>query len=128
LKVTCNTLFILITFENSSEIFCARLKLVGNFKYLRQLHDKFPLSPTVLTPIVFVKDVTLLDEGNQDRIDGLINYDKYKMLSDIILRIRKSEITPYPYEAKGLYQNYLGCLPFLDSKKLDQIMKKSAAK
>jgi len=56
--------------------------------------------PPCVPPLsMYLKDLTFIEDGNPDLIrDGLINVAKRRQISQIILRIKNYQQTPYPLE------------------------------
>lgn len=102
---------------------------LANFKRLRVKHDS-PALPAILTPILFVKDLVMLDEGNSDFMDGdkqLINFQKFKMLGAMVLRFYRAQQACYPMTKDERVQQYLANINGLSEVELLEIVKKSSS-
>jgi len=69
-----------------------------NFKALREKLESLNTA-CVPFPGMFTKDLRFLEDGNKDILKtGMINWHKQKMVSEIIKRILKFQVTPYYFK------------------------------
>lgn len=56
---------------------------------------------------VYLTDLTFIEDGNPDRVDGLINWNKNQMTAAVITEIRFYQTPPYTYPVfkRSYYQN-----------------------
>jgi len=67
---------------------------------------------------VYLSDITFVDEGNPDMIDGFINFAKHDMVYNAIREVILFQQSKYDYSSILLLQNYLCALPALGEKVL----------
>jgi len=78
-----------------------------NFKALREKLESLNTA-CVPFPGMFTKDLRFLEDGNKDILKtGMINWHKQKMVSEIIKRILKFQVTPYYFKKIEDMYNYL---------------------
>lgn len=62
-------------------------------QYRRLLQEQEP--PCIpLLPVV-KKDLTFINEGNKSTIDGLVNFQKMRMIAEQVREVSKMASTPY---------------------------------
>lgn len=67
---------------------------------------------------IFIKDLTFLNDGNPMRLQGLINFDKLRMMADKVSQITAWSAVPYSYEVHEDIQRYIKNPPSLPFDKL----------
>ena len=70
--------------------------LEGNFSLLRKKMNE--ASPPMLPYFgVFLKDLELVEEGNENMLHGLINWYKMELLGQIVRQIRMAQKRPFVF-------------------------------
>eukprot|EP01126_Amoeba_proteus_P009541 TRINITY_DN13617_c0_g1_i1.p1 TRINITY_DN13617_c0_g1~~TRINITY_DN13617_c0_g1_i1.p1 ORF type:complete len:150 (+),score=36.30 TRINITY_DN13617_c0_g1_i1:96-545(+) len=108
----------------------------GNFNSLRPLHDtvKFDsennLVPSVPTPLIFQKDLTILDviEDWVDKEEAIINLGKLIQLGPIVTRLSDAQKACYEWVPNPAIQKYLGNLFFLSEEELEIIISNKSSR
>lgn len=79
------------TTKQSLEALDVLMENKANYKQYRDLllKEEFTTAPVVPYLGLYLRDLTFIDEGNADRADELINFEKLVMQGDIILQIAK---------------------------------------
>lgn len=70
---------------------------------------------------VHLKDLTFIEDGNQDKIYNLINFKKRGLLMDTIRILLEPQTVGYEFEILEPLYNFLKEVPFLDDKELYNI-------
>lgn len=65
-----------------------------NYANLRRL-IQIAAPPLIPYPGMYLSDLLFTDEGNKDTIDGLINFAKFRLVSQIIRRVQQYQLTGY---------------------------------
>lgn len=63
-------------------------------------------------------DLTFIEDGNPDVVNGLINFKKREMLYKAIWNVRKYRMDPYTFERKEPLHSLLQELPHADENTL----------
>lgn len=95
---------------------------LGNFKYYRQLlgdaRDKKPIIPYL---VVFLRDLTFINDGNEERLPmpqkpdiKLPNFEKMVLLGQQILELEAYRKVPYTLENDNTVAAALRNVPYLD--------------
>ena len=69
----------------------------------------------------YLTDLTFIDEGNPDKIEGLFNWSKRKLIYNVISKIQQYQQTRYQLQVYTLLENYLSNLPKKDGDNLYNI-------
>uniref|UniRef100_A0A6B2L9K6 Ras-GEF domain-containing protein n=1 Tax=Arcella intermedia TaxID=1963864 RepID=A0A6B2L9K6_9EUKA len=85
------------------EIVCSPL---GNFKNLRAIQDKCNM-PLVLSPTLFIKDLTANDEIDMYINNNLLNFNKMNQIGKILKNISLAQNSPYDLEHHPVLYNLL---------------------
>jgi len=87
------------------------------FKHYRaRVHN---INPPLLPYLgVYLTDLTFMEDGNPDNIDGLINFKKREMIFNVLSEIQQYQQTPYKYEPMENYLAFLADLPFIEDNKV----------
>jgi len=88
----------------SHENLCDPSKNMKNFRDILE-NSKPPIVPFL--PI-YIKDLTFMNDGNESKIDGMINFDKLRMMANRVKDI--SKLVDYEYENINVdseLQNYI---------------------
>jgi hypothetical protein len=56
---------------------------------------------------MYLSDLTFIDEGNPSKVDGNINYTKWRQAARVIQKIRKNQRAVYNFKPVDLLQKYL---------------------
>lgn len=93
-----------------------------NFRNLRAAFELLA-KPKISSPSLFIKDLTMLDEGAKNWIEEneKINLDKFNIFSDIIYSVCDSVQTSYPFTPIPVIQDYLKNLFALDPTSLETL-------
>jgi hypothetical protein len=67
---------------------------------------------------VYLTDLTFVEDGNPDTVNGLINFKKRQMIYNIIEKIQLYQQTSYKYPLVDNIAHYLTELPFNDDAEL----------
>jgi len=70
------------------------------------------IKPPILPYLgVYLRDIIFIDEGNPnylgDKKDGMINFDKLLLIGDVLVAVRKWQLTPYTFEPNYVMREYL---------------------
>ncbi|KAL6061251.1 Ras guanine nucleotide exchange factor domain-containing protein [Balamuthia mandrillaris] len=86
------------------------------FNYREELHR----SPTPLMPFlgVYLTDLTFIEDGNPDTLDGLINFNKRVLVNRVIQEIQVYQQTPYTFDVLEPLHSFLYQLPACGDKEL----------
>eukprot|EP01090_Pellita_catalonica_P007974 TRINITY_DN1859_c0_g1_i1.p1 TRINITY_DN1859_c0_g1~~TRINITY_DN1859_c0_g1_i1.p1 ORF type:complete len:1124 (-),score=199.38 TRINITY_DN1859_c0_g1_i1:97-3090(-) len=89
----------------------------ASFKNYREyLHgQELPCVPYLGT---YLKDITFIEDGNPDMIDGLINYSKRELVNKVIEEVQHYQGTRYDIEKKEHEYAFLSELPSMTDKQL----------
>jgi son of sevenless-like protein len=89
----------------------------GGFKMFREQLRNTTL-PAIPFLGQFLSDLTLIEDGNKDTLNGLINFQKREMTMEIISDLQKYQSKPYPFPRLEPLFTYLIELPHIDSQRL----------
>jgi len=67
---------------------------------------------------VYLTDLTFVEDGNPDIVNGLINFKKRQMIYNIIEKVQLYQQTSYKFPLVDNIANYLTELPFNDDQEL----------
>ena len=81
-----------------------------NFAAYREalLHATPPCLPYIG---VFLTDLTFLEDGNPDRVQGLVNFDKLRRVTDTISAVQQYQNDVYAFKEVPQLQEYLANMP-----------------
>ncbi|KAJ3442833.1 ras guanine nucleotide exchange factor i-related [Anaeramoeba flamelloides] len=100
----------IIELKNKFEI---EMSADQSYKNYRQtLHGANP--PCVPYLGVYLTDLTFIEDGNPDKIDGLINFSKRRLVYAVIEEIQRYQSKPYSYQPVHQIQTRLEKLQFDD--------------
>jgi len=94
---------------------------------LRRRYEKLPKSPAMPYVGVFLRDLTLIEDGNADFISDLINYEKLSQVGEILATIKKFQNSNYTevYESiNPQLLRYVSCLHFYTEARLNELSTK----
>lgn len=66
--------------------------------------------PPPMIPYIglYLRDLTFLEFGNPDMLEGdIINYDKYRMISSVLIELRTFQEIPYQFEKNSALSRLL---------------------
>jgi len=87
----------------------------GYKNYRQRVHN---INPPLLPYLgVYLTDLTFLEDGNPDIIDGLINFKKREMIFNVISEIQQYQQTPYRFDPNDSYLTYLTEMPIVEDTK-----------
>ena|SRR3990167_2034898 len=73
------------------------------------------LSPPLVPYLgVFLTDLTFIQDGNKDTVDGKINWKKIQMVNAILEKVKKFQKIPFCFSIENPAFTMLSALPFLD--------------
>jgi len=94
---------------------------------LRKKYDRLPKSPTMPYVGVFLRDLTLIEDGNADYISDSVNYEKLSQVGEILATIKRFQNSNYT----EVYDNinpqllrYVSSLHFYPEAKLNELSAK----
>ena len=67
---------------------------------------------------VYLGDLTFIDEGNPDMIDGMIHFAKRELVYKLLSQISTYQVKGYNLEVVPELQEFLSDLPMLDEKEM----------
>jgi len=71
-----------------------QLSQLNNFQTLRDvIHTKQP--PLIPYLGIYLKDLTFIEDGNKDILDGLINFRKMELVYNVIAEVQQNQSTDY---------------------------------
>eukprot|EP01094_Clydonella_sp_ATCC50884_P025386 TRINITY_DN6654_c0_g1_i1.p1 TRINITY_DN6654_c0_g1~~TRINITY_DN6654_c0_g1_i1.p1 ORF type:complete len:443 (+),score=162.18 TRINITY_DN6654_c0_g1_i1:104-1330(+) len=70
---------------------------------------------------VYLTDLTFVEDGNQDKVMGMINFKKRILEYDIIVQVLKYQDLSYPYKLVPQFESLLKKLPILEENDLYQL-------
>jgi len=102
-----------------------------NFKIYRQelkkRYEKLPRAPTMPYIGVFLRDLTLIEDGNADFISDSINYEKLSQVGEILSTIKRFQTSNF----HEVYENinpqllrYVSCLHYYTEARLNELSTK----
>lgn len=80
-------------------------------KYRDALQSAAP--PTIPFVGVYLSDLTFMEDGNSDTLEGLININKRRMVYNIIESVQQYQLTGYTFEKREPLYTFLAELPVL---------------
>ncbi|KAJ6227905.1 ras guanine nucleotide exchange factor i-related [Anaeramoeba flamelloides] len=81
-------------------------------KYRKKIKQASP--PCIPYFALYLTDLTSVEEGNKDEIQGLINFGKRKLIYDLISEIQKFQKSPYNFQSIHQIETLLLKLPHID--------------
>ncbi|KAJ6248620.1 ras guanine nucleotide exchange factor i-related [Anaeramoeba flamelloides] len=87
----------------------------NSYRYYRSLLRKVD-PPCIPYLGVYLTDLTFIEEGNPDFIDGLINFSKRRLIYDVIFEIQNFQNKCYNLQPIQQIVSFLEKLPILDEK------------
>jgi len=92
----------------------------ASFKnYRNRLHASTP--PCLPYLGVYLSDLTFMEDGNPDKVDGLINFAKRRLMHGTIEEVQQYQVTPYNISKMEPAYTYLVELPILSEKDLYEL-------
>jgi len=67
---------------------------------------------------VYLTDLTFVEDGNPDRIQGMINFRKRKLEYDVIVQVRKFQDLAYNFKLVPRFEQFMSNLPILGEQDL----------
>ncbi|KAL6072757.1 Exosome complex component CSL4 [Balamuthia mandrillaris] len=105
------------TAKNSLEQLEQLTSMESSFKHYRTLLAA--TSPPAIPYVgVCLQDLTFIEDGNRNKVGKLINFQKHKLVHNVITTVTRFQKTPYNLEKVESVQNFLAALPTADDKKL----------
>lgn len=80
---------------------------IGNFKNLRPLHD---MEGGILCPVIFLKDITLINEGNTDFVKDYVNIHKIEILGTYLWKFNQLRSNTFDFCEVESIQKFLELL------------------
>ncbi|RKP01854.1 hypothetical protein CXG81DRAFT_18418 [Caulochytrium protostelioides] len=76
---------------------------------MKAFRDRLHASQRPIVPFlpIYLKDLTFMNDGNQSKVHGLINFDKLRMMALRAKEISALASADYPYDPQPAIQNYL---------------------
>ncbi len=93
-----------------------KLPYIGTYLYTptAQLASSVPLTTVTLsTQGTSLADLTFIEDGNPDFIDGLINFSKRKLLTEVIVKLKTYQQQKYVFAIVQTLRSYLLTYPLL---------------
>lgn len=57
---------------------------------------------------IYLKDLTFMNDGNPSKMNGMINFEKLRMMAHCVRQIRNLASVDFPFLAMPEIQNFLG--------------------
>lgn len=83
--------------------------------YRMALESKEP--PIIPFLPIYLKDLTFINDGNQSKVENMINFDKLRMMSNRVHDLTNLIDKEYDFEENPVIQNYLAKPPKVDDDK-----------
>ncbi|KAL7749253.1 hypothetical protein RI367_005405 [Sorochytrium milnesiophthora] len=85
------------------------LKICDPSRNMKNYRDRLAQAKAPIVPFlpIYLKDLTFLNDGNESRVHGLINFDKLAMMSDRVKEITQARKSRYSVTVDRVLQNYL---------------------
>ncbi|KAI8892585.1 ras guanine nucleotide exchange factor domain-containing protein [Globomyces pollinis-pini] len=95
--------------EKSRNLWTEVEKIADPSKNMKNLRDKMLTAAPPMIPLlsIYFKDLIFFNDGNQSKVDGMINVDKLRCLAEKVQDLSLKGSTPYPFEKKSAALNYL---------------------
>lgn len=89
----------------------------SNYKVFRCLYNSCQ-GPCIPFVGIFLSDVTFTEEGNKEFVNGLVNFQKRSLISDIISQALAHQSNPFPFQPNESLIAFLQNQPEIDSNQL----------
>jgi len=100
--------------------FADLLSSTQSFKNYRDTYDAVH-PPAIPFLGVYLTDLTFIEDGNPDEVQGMVNYFKRTLVFDVIKAVRRYQTTCYNLKMVPQMQRYLDGLPRLDEDEMYKI-------
>jgi len=81
-----------------------------------------PIYIFILNVAIYLKDLTFINDGNQSKVDNMINFDKLRMMSSRVHDLTSLIDKSYNFKENPIFQNYLAKpTKIVDDKKLKEM-------
>ena len=94
----------------------ALMSPTGSYKAYREALRSIS-GPVIPYIGLFLADLTFIEEGNPDRIDDLINFEKPNLIGKILRDLRTFQSNPYPFPPIEPLHSLLFALPHVQNEK-----------
>eukprot|EP01095_Lingulamoeba_sp_RSL-Kostka_P007846 TRINITY_DN2555_c0_g1_i1.p1 TRINITY_DN2555_c0_g1~~TRINITY_DN2555_c0_g1_i1.p1 ORF type:complete len:157 (+),score=21.49 TRINITY_DN2555_c0_g1_i1:361-831(+) len=89
----------------------------SSYKVYRELLSRS--SPPAIPFLgVYLTDLTFIEEGNKDKINGLINFSKRKLEYGVIIQLMKYQIPNHHFKLLPKFTTFFKSIPLLNEKDL----------
>jgi len=84
--------------------------------YRMELESREP--PIIPFLPIYLKDLTFINDGNQSKVENMINFDKLRMMSNRVHDLTSLIEKKYDFEENPVIQNYVAKPPKIDDDKI----------
>lgn len=103
--------------KNILTLLMFNLNSSGSYKEYRMILKS--ANPPIIPYLgVYLTDLTFTEDGNPDMIDGLINFNKRRLIYRVLSEIEQYQLTPYKIEIQKRILNHLSNLNFCNDEEL----------
>ncbi|KAJ3334344.1 hypothetical protein HDU76_000037 [Blyttiomyces sp. JEL0837] len=90
-------------------------KMIDPSRNMKNYRDALLAAAPPIVPFlpIYLKDLTFINDGNQSNVNGMINFDKLRMMGSRVKDITSLAHTNYKFDPKPPVQNYLA-KPFVE--------------
>lgn len=94
-------------------------KLLDPSRNMRNYRNELKIKEPPIIPFlpIYLKDLTFINDGNQSKIENMINFDKLRMMSNRVHDITHLVNKSYSFKEDPIIQNYLAKPPKVDDEK-----------
>jgi len=104
-----------------------QLSQLNNFQTLRDIiHNRTP--PMIPYLGIYLKDLTFIEDGNKDKLDGLINFRKMELIYNVISEIKQNQGTDYDIKPHPEILSLLQEVPYNSENELISLSYRREAK
>ena len=94
-------------------------KISNDKNYQNVRHILKTVSPPCIPYLgMYLTDLTFIEDGNKDTLDGLINFTKRRLISGVIQEIQQLQQTPYFLQSVPVIKSYIKNYKVLEPEKI----------
>ena len=67
---------------------------------------------------MYLADLTFIEDGNPDMIDGLIHFSKRALVYKLLAQIQTFQVSGYNFQRVDAIQDFIGHLPIIGEKEM----------
>ncbi|KAI8620582.1 ras guanine nucleotide exchange factor domain-containing protein [Chytriomyces sp. MP71] len=119
--------------EPTKKVFADLEKLIDPSRNMKNYRDTLTKAVPPIVPFlpIYLKDLTFMNDGNPKFVDGLVNFDKLRMMGNRVKDIVSLAAVDFTFSAQPAIQNFIAMPPVETSlaklKELSLICEKAAS-